>query len=193
MLVASVFSVFASSDMLKTRPPVERISKCCATTVRPLLFFFLSRLCHYIMSKSIITKCVIQVPMPSGISTMSSKPMTGPSFFREYIRQFTPLKSVCQSAYTSYCMPGIDNSNLLFFCLSISSQMRSVRGFSSGSGSQFFVPSLVFIGFCVFCDHHVSVTVNMHSYMVPFYLELVNVFQIFLLIKRSECLLFRQQ
>ncbi|CAN7117486.1 unnamed protein product [Brassica rapa subsp. narinosa] len=64
-------SLTAREDMLKTRPPVERISKCCATTV----------------------------PMPSGISTMSSKPMTGPSFFREYI----------------------------------SSQMRSVRGFSSGS------------------------------------------------------------
>ncbi|XP_022555233.1 dihydrolipoyllysine-residue acetyltransferase component 2 of pyruvate dehydrogenase complex, mitochondrial isoform X2 [Brassica napus] len=67
-----LFSVFASSDMLKTRPPVERISKCRATTV----------------------------PMPSGISTMSTKPMSGPSFFREYIS---------------------------------SSQMRSVRGFSSGS------------------------------------------------------------
>ncbi|KAG5405751.1 hypothetical protein IGI04_011870 [Brassica rapa subsp. trilocularis] len=50
-------SLTAREDMLKTRPPVERISKCCATTV----------------------------PMPSGISTMSSKPMTGPSFFREYI------------------------------------------------------------------------------------------------------------
>ncbi|KAF3543200.1 hypothetical protein DY000_02004160, partial [Brassica cretica] len=64
-------SLTARDDMLKTRPPVERISKCRATTV----------------------------PMPSGISTMSTKPMTGPSFFREYI----------------------------------SSQMRSVRGFSSGS------------------------------------------------------------
>ncbi|KAF2581180.1 hypothetical protein F2Q68_00002950 [Brassica cretica] len=50
-------SLTARDDMLKTRPPVERISKCRATTV----------------------------PMPSGISTMSTKPMTGPSFFREYI------------------------------------------------------------------------------------------------------------
>ncbi|CAF1704417.1 unnamed protein product [Brassica napus] len=64
-------SLTARDYMLKTRPPVERISKCRATTV----------------------------PMPSGISTMSTKPMSGPSFFREYI----------------------------------SSQMRSVRGFSSGS------------------------------------------------------------
>ncbi|KAG2315690.1 hypothetical protein Bca4012_066502 [Brassica carinata] len=67
-------SLPAREDMLKTRlsfSPVERISKCRASTV----------------------------PMHNGISTMSTKPMTGPSLFREYI----------------------------------SSQMRSVRGFSSGS------------------------------------------------------------
>ena len=66
MLVASVFSVFASSDMLKTRPPVERISKCRATTVSPLLFSFLSRLCHYIMSSSIIL-CVFLVLKSSNV------------------------------------------------------------------------------------------------------------------------------
>ncbi|KAH0934204.1 hypothetical protein HID58_011321 [Brassica napus] len=53
-------SLTAREDMLKTRlscSPVERISKCRATTV----------------------------PMPSGISTMSTKAMTGPTLFREYI------------------------------------------------------------------------------------------------------------
>ncbi|KAJ4898066.1 Dihydrolipoyllysine-residue acetyltransferase component 2 of pyruvate dehydrogenase complex [Raphanus sativus] len=68
-------SLTARQDMLKTRlsySPLERISICRASTV----------------------------PMPSGISTMSTKPMTGPPF---YNREYT------------------------------SSQMRSVRGFSSGS------------------------------------------------------------
>ncbi|CAN7001526.1 unnamed protein product [Brassica rapa subsp. trilocularis] len=67
-------SLTGREDMLKTRlnySPAERISKCSASNV----------------------------PIPSGISAMRTKPMTGPTFFREYI----------------------------------SSQMRSVRGFSSSS------------------------------------------------------------
>ncbi|XP_048635829.1 dihydrolipoyllysine-residue acetyltransferase component 2 of pyruvate dehydrogenase complex, mitochondrial-like [Brassica napus] len=67
-------SLTGREDMLKARlnySPAERISKCSASNV----------------------------PMPSGISAMRTKPMTGPTFFREYI----------------------------------SSQIRSVRGFSSGS------------------------------------------------------------
>ncbi|KAF3608776.1 hypothetical protein DY000_02050687 [Brassica cretica] len=54
------YFLFWSSDMLKTRlnySPAERLSKCSAR----------------------------DVPMPSGISAMSTKPMTGPTFFREYI------------------------------------------------------------------------------------------------------------
>ncbi|KAG5398677.1 hypothetical protein IGI04_020491 [Brassica rapa subsp. trilocularis] len=71
-------SLTGREDMLKTRlnySPAERISKCSASNV----------------------------PIPSGISAMRTKPMTGPTFFREYI----------------------------------SSQMRSVRGFSSSSGMDF--------------------------------------------------------
>uniref|UniRef100_M4EF24 Acetyltransferase component of pyruvate dehydrogenase complex n=1 Tax=Brassica campestris TaxID=3711 RepID=M4EF24_BRACM len=53
-------SLTGREDMLKTRlnySPAERISKCSASNV----------------------------PIPSGISAMRTKPMTGPTFFREYI------------------------------------------------------------------------------------------------------------